>query len=79
MPKGHLPVVSYLAVPVSFRTGAVIGGLFFGHPDHARFAERHERLIKGLSAQAAIAIDNAHLFRRPRRRKSSSGSMPSRP
>ena len=63
MPKGHLPVVSYLAVPVMSRTGAVIGGLFFGHPDHARFNERHERLIKGLSAQAAIAIDNAHLFR----------------
>ena len=30
MPKGHLPVVSYLAVPVISRSGEVIGGLFFG-------------------------------------------------
>ena len=30
MPKGHLPVRSYLAVPVTSRTGEVIGGLFFG-------------------------------------------------
>jgi len=62
MPEGHLPVVSYLAVPVWSRTGDVMGGLFFGHPDRARFTERHERLIEGLAAQAAIAIDNARLF-----------------
>ena len=62
MPKGHLPVVSYLAVPVASRTGEVIGGLFFGHPERGRFTERHERLIEGLAAQAAIAIDNARLF-----------------
>lgn len=29
MPKGHLPVVSYLAVPVIGRSGHVLGGLFF--------------------------------------------------
>ena len=62
MPEGHLPVASYLAVPVASRTGEVIGGLFFGHADRARFNERHERLIQGLAAQAAIAIDNARLF-----------------
>jgi PAS domain S-box-containing protein len=33
MPRGHLPVRSYLAVPVASRSGEVIGGLFFGHPD----------------------------------------------
>src|SRR5690606_211210 len=32
MPKGHLPVRSYLAVPVKSRTGEVLGGLFLGHP-----------------------------------------------
>ncbi len=32
MPKGHLPVRSYLAVPVVSRSGDVLGGLFFGHP-----------------------------------------------
>ncbi len=31
MPEGHLPVRSYLAVPVISRTGEVLGGLFFGH------------------------------------------------
>lgn len=32
MPKGHLPVRSYLAVSVTSRRGEVMGGLFFGHP-----------------------------------------------
>jgi len=62
MPKGHLPVVSYLAVPVRSRSGEVMGGLFFGHPAFARFSERHERLIVGIAAQAAVAIDNARLY-----------------
>jgi PAS domain S-box-containing protein len=61
-PKGHLPVVSYLAVPVISRTGEVIGGLFFGHSEPGVFNERHERLIVGIAAQAAIAIDNARLY-----------------
>jgi PAS domain S-box-containing protein len=61
-PKGHLPVVSYLAVPVMGRSGEVIGGLFFGHAEVARFTERHERLMLGIAAQAAIAIDNARLY-----------------
>ncbi len=62
MPKGHLPVVSYLAVPVRSRSGEVMGGLFFGHPAYGRFSERHERLIVGIAAQAAVAIDNARLY-----------------
>ena len=61
-PEGHLPVVSYLAVPVVSRTGEVIGGLFFGHPEPARFTEQHELLMEGIAAQAAIAMDNARLF-----------------
>ena len=62
MPKGHLPVRSYLAVPVRSRSGEVIGGLFFGHPDPDVFSERSEHLMSGLAAQAAIGIDNARLF-----------------
>ncbi|NUS99544.1 MAG: GAF domain-containing protein [Sphingomonas sp.] len=62
MPKGHLPVCSYLAVPVVSRSGAVIGGLFFGHHQPARFTETHEQLLVGVAAQAAIAIDNARLY-----------------
>jgi PAS domain S-box-containing protein len=60
-PPGHLPVRSYLAVPVVSR-GVVYGGLFFGHPDPGRFTERDERLVVGLAAQAAIAISNARLY-----------------
>ncbi len=62
MPEGHLPVRSYLAVSVVSRSGQVLGGLLFGHPEPNRFSERHERLIVGLAAQAAVAIDNARLF-----------------
>ncbi len=62
MPKGHLPVRSYLAVPVMSRSGEVIGGLLFGHDEPGVFTERSERVMIGLAAQAAIGIDNARLF-----------------
>jgi PAS domain S-box-containing protein len=61
MPEGHLPVRSYLAVPVVSRTGEVLGGLFFGHATPAVFHERSERGLAGLAAEAAVAIDNANL------------------
>ena len=62
MPKGHLPVRSYLAAPVVSRSGEVIGGLFFAHPEPGVFTERAERLVVGIAAQAAVAIDNARLY-----------------
>lgn len=61
MPEGHLPVRSYLAVPVTSRTGEVIGGLFFGHAKAGVFTERSERGLAGLAAEAAVAIDNVRL------------------
>ncbi|WNG57675.1 PAS domain-containing protein [Archangium gephyra] len=64
MPPGHLPVRSYLAVPVKSRSGEVLGGLFFGDPMPGVFTEREERLVAGLAAQAAVAMDNARLFQR---------------
>ncbi len=67
MPPGHLPVRSYLAVPVIARSGEVIGGLFFGHDARDVFTERSERLIVGIAAQAAIAIDNARMYETARR------------
>ncbi len=63
MPEGHLPVKSYLAVPVMARSGEVHGGLFFGHAEPGVFTERAERLVSGIASQAAIAIDNARLYR----------------
>ena len=62
MPPGHLPVRSYLAVPVISRSSEVIGGLFFGHPEVGVFTERAERIVAGVASQAAIAIDNARLY-----------------
>lgn len=62
MPKGHLPVRSYLAVPVVSRSGEVLGGLFFGHEQPGVFDESDEWLTVGVAAQAAIAIENARLY-----------------
>ena len=62
MPKGYLPVASYMAVPVISRSGQVLGGLFFGHPEPGRFTERDELTVSGLASQAAIAMDNAGLY-----------------
>jgi PAS domain S-box-containing protein len=62
MPEGHLPVTSYLALPVISRTGEVLGGLFFGHPEAGVFTGRHEIILTGMAAQAAVAMDNARLF-----------------
>ncbi len=62
MPRGHLPVRSYLAVPVKGRSGEVIGGLFFGHSEVGRFTEHHERLAVGVGAWASVALENARMF-----------------
>jgi len=62
MPAGHLPVRSYLAVPVRHRSGEVVGGLFFGHPAPGRFTEQHERLVAGIASWAAIGLENAQLY-----------------
>ncbi|MCG3111303.1 MAG: CHASE domain-containing protein [Candidatus Manganitrophus sp. SB1] len=62
MPEGHLPVKSYLAVPVLSPSGTVLGGLFFGHSAPGRFTERHERLLLSVASHAAIAIDKARIL-----------------
>jgi PAS domain S-box-containing protein len=67
MPEGHLPVRSYLAVPVRSRSGEVLGGLFFGHSETGRFTTTAENLVLGVAGQAAVAIDNAELYREAER------------
>jgi signal transduction histidine kinase len=62
LPRGHLPVRSYLAIPVTSRSGEVFGGLLFGHAEPDVFTESDERIVVGLAGQGAIAIDNARLF-----------------
>ncbi|TVT22073.1 SpoIIE family protein phosphatase [Amycolatopsis acidiphila] len=67
MPEGHLPVRSYLAVPViAPSTGEVLGGFFFGHDEPGRFDERGEYLAEGIAGYTAIALDNARFFARER-------------
>lgn len=62
MPKGHLPVRSYLAVPVKSASGIVLGGLFFGHSRPGVFTEQHEQLANGVAAWASLALENARLY-----------------
>ena len=64
LPKGHPPVRSFLAVPVKARDGAVMGGLFFGHPQAGVFTAQHERLAVGIASWASVALENAHLYAR---------------
>jgi len=62
MPTGHVPVRSYLAVPVKGRSGDVIGGLFFGHSQVGQFSERHERLAVGVASWASVALENSRMY-----------------
>jgi PAS domain S-box-containing protein len=61
MPPGHLPVHSYLAVPVKSQSGEVLGGLFYGHEQVNVFGEDSEGLVATIAAQAAVAIENTRL------------------
>jgi len=62
MPPGHLPVRSYLAVPVKGRLGEVLGGLFFAHAQPDRFTADHERFVAGVATWASIALENSRLY-----------------
>ncbi|KLU38259.1 hypothetical protein AB595_04130 [Massilia sp. WF1] len=62
LPAGHPAVRSYLAVPVVAHSGEILGTMFFGHPEAGVFTERTERIVRGIAAQAAVAIDNARLY-----------------
>ncbi|RZA33287.1 MAG: PAS domain S-box protein [Lysobacteraceae bacterium] len=58
---------SYMAVPVAARSGELLGTMFFGHPEPGIFTERSERIVRGIAAQAAIAVDNTRLYDATRR------------
>jgi PAS domain S-box-containing protein len=68
MPKGHPPVRSYLSIPVTSRSGKVIGGLFFGHPEPNVFTTEAESIVTAIAAQASVAFDNANLYQTVQRR-----------
>lgn len=60
--QGNAKLESYLSLPVISRSGKVIGRLCFGHTKVDAFKENDKEIVKGIAAQAAIAIDNSSLF-----------------
>jgi PAS domain S-box-containing protein len=62
VPFAGSSVASVLAVPVVSRTGRILGGLWLAHPDAGAFSKREERVVGGIAAHAAVAIDNAELY-----------------
>ena len=62
MLSGQPVVKSYLSVPVTAASGEAIGTMFFGHPEPGVFTERTERIVRGIAAQAAVALDNTRLY-----------------
>ncbi len=63
VPRGHPVVRSFLGAPLLDRKGDVRGGLLLGHSEPDRFSAEDERLLRGLAAQAATALENARLYR----------------
>jgi PAS domain S-box-containing protein len=68
-PEGHPAMRSYLAVPVVARSGEVFGSLLFGHQEVGRFTAAHERLAASIASQAAVALENARLYKTVREHK----------
>ncbi|MGI4829086.1 MAG: ATP-binding protein [Janthinobacterium lividum] len=61
MSSSHVPVRSYLSVPVRSRAGEVLGALVYGHPYPGVFRPEAESLVATIAAQAAMAIENTRL------------------
>ncbi len=55
-------VRSWLAAPVTARSGEVLGTLFLGHRDPRAFDGRDELLIGGMVAHLAVALEKAELL-----------------
>src|SRR6266705_5272057 len=67
VPRGHIPVRSFLGVQLRTREETILGAFLIGDTHPCRFNARHVELIEALSAQAAVAIHNAQLIARERR------------
>jgi len=68
VPRGHPLVRSFLGAPLLDRSGQVRGGLLLGHPEPGQFTHEDEVILVGLTAQAAVALENARLYRTAHRR-----------
>ncbi len=67
-PRGHVLVRSFLGAPLLGRDSRMLGGLLLGHSRPNQFTAEHEALLKGLAAQASVALENARLFEQARAR-----------
>ena len=67
VPRGHIPVRSFLGVQMRTPEGTILGAFLIGDTRPSRFSSRHVELIEALSAQATVAIYNAQLIARERR------------
>ncbi len=64
---GHPPMQSFLGVPIIFK-GRLLGNLYLTDKIGAEeFSEQDEYLLTMLAAQAAIAIENANLYKQVQR------------
>jgi GAF domain-containing protein len=63
VPRGHPIIRSFLGAPLLDRDKQVRGGLLLGHTEPGRFTQEDEALLVGLAAQAAVALENARLYR----------------
>src|SRR4051794_8832593 len=60
-PPGHPAMRSFLGTPIRLR-GVAYGNLYLTEKEGADFDEEDEELVALLSAQAAVAIENARLY-----------------
>jgi transcriptional regulator with GAF, ATPase, and Fis domain len=61
-PPGHPPMSSFLGVPIRLRD-EVFGNLYLSESTRGEFSAEDEDLMKALAATAAVAIENARLYR----------------
>jgi PAS domain S-box-containing protein len=54
---------SQLVVPITGATGEPFGVLQLGHRNVGHFTDAHERLVTGIANHAAVALENARLYR----------------
>ncbi len=67
VPRGHIPVRSFLGVRLRSREGTPLGAFLIGDTQPGKFTQRQFELVEALGAQAAVAIHNAQLVERERR------------
>jgi PAS domain S-box-containing protein len=62
-------IASVLTVPVATRSGDRFGTLLLGHSEPDRFTSEHARFASSIASQAAVALENARLYKTVREQK----------